>query len=329
MKISTINKYFNKIYIDKYSPGGLSEKRIYDYELYGSYYLQNDQIGLNILKNYRKKVIYSNILGIIVIIISLFYIVLIGLYPIFYSFFDEIPFFHSIKFLSFGLIDFMHNLKWYWILGIHFIAIFVIGGGSAEIDNLIDSYESKKKLRKYLLMLLEKNLINKKSVKKKVVRKVVTEMKNKINKSTKNIFIVHGHDNLPIERTARFIEKIGLNPIILHEQTSEGKTIIEKFEKHSDVAFAVVLLTPDDEIYNRPDQPSKYRARQNVVFEFGYLMAKLGRNRVCALVKDSVELPSDINGIVYIPLDKNGAWKMKISKEMKAAKIEANYSAIL
>jgi predicted nucleotide-binding protein len=48
------------------------------------------------------------------------------------------------------------------------------------------------------------------------------------------------------ESVARFIERLSLTPLILHEQANEGQTIIEKFESHSSVSFAVVLLTPDD-----------------------------------------------------------------------------------
>jgi predicted nucleotide-binding protein len=102
---------------------------------------------------------------------------------------------------------------------------------------------------------------------------------------SKKVFIVHGHDNEVKERTARFLENIGLQPIILHEQPSSGRTIIEKFETYSgDIVFAVVLLTPDDigGVANKPDACGP-RARQNVILELGYFIGRLGRSRVCAL----------------------------------------------
>ncbi len=143
------------------------------------------------------------------------------------------------------------------------------------------------------------------------------------------IFLVHGHDNELKESTARFLEKIGLKPIILHEQTSKGLTIIEKFEEYSDVAFAVVLLTPDDLGSKVGEQEKlKKRARQNVIFELGYFLGKLERKNVVALVKGDIEIPSDYYGIIYIGVDNNDGWKMLLSKEIKAAGLEIDLNKI-
>ncbi len=148
---------------------------------------------------------------------------------------------------------------------------------------------------------------------------------------SKKIFVVHGHDNEAKESTARFLEKIGLQPIILHEQASSGYTIIEKFEVYSgDVAFAVVLLTPDDIGANDNDQSNlKKRARQNVIMELGYFMGRLGRGRVCALHKGGVELPSDYQGILYIEMDQSGAWKSKLAQELVRVKLPIELTGLL
>ena len=140
---------------------------------------------------------------------------------------------------------------------------------------------------------------------------------------TKKVFVVHGHDNEAKETVARFIERLRLSPVILHEQPNSGRTIIEKFEVFSDVGFAVVLLTPDD-IGAPSSQPKnlKARARQNVILELGYFMGKLSRFRVCALYKQGVEIPSDYQGVLYIELDPAGAWKKKLAQEL----VEANFS---
>jgi len=139
-------------------------------------------------------------------------------------------------------------------------------------------------------------------------------------RSTTKVFIVHGHDDLLKTSVARLVEKLNLESVILHEQRNKGKTIIEKFEVNADVGFAIVLLTPDDMGYkaSTPDR-TEYRARQNVVLELGYFFGKLGRERVCALVKGDIEKPSDIDGIVYVVVDSHDAWKTEIAKEMKAA----------
>ncbi len=133
------------------------------------------------------------------------------------------------------------------------------------------------------------------------------------------VFIVHGRDEHAKTDAARFIESIGYEAIILHEQVSGGKTIIEKIDAHTNVGFGLILYTPCDSGGLATDKNQKYRARQNVVFEHGYLIGKIGRNKVCALVKDGVETPNDINGVVYVPLDSHGAWKVKVANEMKAA----------
>lgn len=137
---------------------------------------------------------------------------------------------------------------------------------------------------------------------------------------TNEIFIVHGHDQGLKQEVARFLEKLELKPIILSEQSNGGRTVIEKFETNADVGFAVVLLTPDDiGSLDENGAEQKHRARQNVIFELGYFVGKLGRNKVCALYDHTVELPSDIFGVVYVPLDGAGAWKFEFAKELKAA----------
>lgn len=144
----------------------------------------------------------------------------------------------------------------------------------------------------------------------------VTKPKAPMDKS--KVFIVHGHDDGAKYAVAHFVEKIGLEAIILHEQASSGNTIIEKIEANSNVGFGIVLYTPCDE--GRPkgeENQLKPRARQNVVFEHGYLIGKIGRENVCALVKGDIETPNDISGVVYIKMDQGDGWKLAVAKEMK------------
>lgn len=133
------------------------------------------------------------------------------------------------------------------------------------------------------------------------------------------VFIVHGRDDLAKIEAARLVEKLGFTAIILHEQASSGKTIIEKIEANTNVGFAIVLYTPCDVGGLADEKSQKPRARQNVVFEHGYLIGKLGRRNVCALVKGDVETPNDISGVVYIPLDSHGAWQVSVAKEMRSS----------
>lgn len=135
------------------------------------------------------------------------------------------------------------------------------------------------------------------------------------------IFLVHGHDNEAKQTMARFLEKSGFEVIILHEQPDEGLTIIEKIEAYSNVGFAVVLYTECDLGRDKNDtvENEKYRARQNVVFEHGFLIGKLGRSNVCAIVKGDVQTPGDISGVIYTSMDAGEAWKVKLMKNLKAS----------
>lgn len=145
------------------------------------------------------------------------------------------------------------------------------------------------------------------------------------------VFLVHGHDEAMIHETARFLERLGLNVIILREQPNQGRTIIEKFVDHSNVGFAVVLLTGDDRggVYSTPYEQQKPRARQNVILELGFFLGKLGRKRVCALYREGVEIPSDYNGVLFVPIDNGGAWRLTLAREMKAADMEIDTNKVV
>ena len=136
----------------------------------------------------------------------------------------------------------------------------------------------------------------------------------------KDVFIVHGHDSGLKNEVARFITNMGYNPIILHEQPNRGKTIIEKIETFSNVCYAIILYTPCDKGASNNDQDLLPRARQNVVF---------GRERVCALIKEEVERPGDVDGIVYVTYDDRGAWKKDIAKEFNTLGMHFNHNALL
>ena len=134
---------------------------------------------------------------------------------------------------------------------------------------------------------------------------------------TDRAFVVHGHDNAAKESVARFLEKLGIKAIILHEQPSGSRSLIEKLEHYSDVGFAIVLLTPDDEGRARASSEDlRPRARQNVILELGYFIGRLKRARVCALHKE-VDIPSDMLGVVYVPLDEAGAWRYAVARELR------------
>ena len=151
-----------------------------------------------------------------------------------------------------------------------------------------------------------------------------------IEPSTKNInkkevFIVHGHDELLKNEVSQFLKKLDLTPIILHEQVNKGKTVIEKLEHFTDVGHAIVLYTPCD-LGGKCESTLSSRARQNVVFEHGYLIGKIGRENVSIIKKGEVELPNDITGTVYV--HSNSSWQFDLAKELKSAQFEIDLNKL-
>lgn len=122
--------------------------------------------------------------------------------------------------------------------------------------------------------------------------------------ANKKVFVVYGHDDTAKLQLEALLRRWDLEPIILDQQASAGQTIIEKLEEYgSDVGYAIILATPDDEGKAKTETEYKSRVRQNVVLELGMFLAKLGRERVAILLKETTnfEKPSDIQGLVYIP----------------------------
>ena len=146
--------------------------------------------------------------------------------------------------------------------------------------------------------------------------------------SARKVFVVHGHDDAAKESVARFLERIDFEAVILHEQASKGMTIIEKIEEHGDVGFAVVLLTPDD-VGGKSAESLAARARQNVILELGYFIARLGRARVTALRRGEVEVPSDFSGVVYEAYDAAGGWKQALGRELQEAGFEIDWNKVM
>lgn len=138
-----------------------------------------------------------------------------------------------------------------------------------------------------------------------------TTILNQVAKPVRHapVLLVHGRDHLARDIVFNFLEKLGLNTIILHEQTRGETTLIEKLEEHSNIGFAIVLYTPTG-------LELKPRAQQHIVFEHGYLTAKLGRRKVCALIKSNVETPLQCKGVIYVPLDVPNTWHQALVKEL-------------
>lgn len=162
-------------------------------------------------------------------------------------------------------------------------------------------------------------------------RLYVNHLSDQTNKNLiddKKIFIVHGRNKTVLNEAELILTRAGLKPVVLNRQANSGMTLIEKFEKYSEVSYAVILLTPDDvgAYYEKDVNPNlQFRARQNVLFELGFFYGKLGRQNVSCLIKQSVEKPSDIDGIAYIPFNQSiEEIELLLLKELKAANLKVN-----
>lgn len=148
---------------------------------------------------------------------------------------------------------------------------------------------------------------------------------------SRRVFLVHGHNDGLLHEVARYLEKLQLQPIVLREQPSSGRTIIEKFVDFADVGYAVVLLTPDDRggTVKASFEEQRPRARQNVILELGYFLGRLSRNRVTALHMGGVEIPSDYSGVAFVAVDDRGAWRLELARELKASGIDIDMNLAL
>jgi predicted nucleotide-binding protein len=157
-------------------------------------------------------------------------------------------------------------------------------------------------------------------------------LKSQPTNYSRRIFVVHGRDGALKSEVARFLERLNLEPVILHEQPDKGATIFDKLlTELSDVGYAFVLISPDDRGSLAEEKKTQPRARQNVVFEHGLLVGRLGSKRVCAVVKGAVEVPSDLQGVVYKHIPHGGsidAIAIELVRELVGAGYEIDPQAL-
>ena len=186
--------------------------------------------------------------------------------------------------------------------------VYAPGADDIRIKACCDGLKKTKDIFKDYLTEIKEEMLEKDEESEKTAHTKLSHQNNKV-------FVVHGHDEALKEKVARLLEKQGLEAIILSEQATKGKTIIEKFEENSDVGAAICLFTGDDIGKEKSEAVEKQRARQNVVYEAGYFMGKLGRERVIMLVDNGIELPSDLQGVVYTDSE---SWKTEVLQELQS-----------
>ena len=136
----------------------------------------------------------------------------------------------------------------------------------------------------------------------------------------RRIFVVCGTDGEMEQAVTNALTKLKLVPLVLCEEPSQGRKIVEHFQEYSDVGFAVVLLSPDDSVYVKDEPPTKrkLRPRQDVVFELGFLLGKLGKSNVLVFFKECAyfEIPTDFEGIKVAAFDDRDSWKLALIREL-------------
>lgn len=196
--------------------------------------------------------------------------------------------------------------------------VYAPGADDIRIKACCDGLKKTKDVFKDYLTEIKEEMLKKDEESEKTAHADLNHQNNKV-------FVVHGHDEALKEKVARLLEKQGLEAIILSEQANKGKTIIEKFEENSDVGAAICLFTGDDIGKEKSEAVEKQRARQNVVYEAGYFMGKLGRERVIILVDEGVELPSDLQGVVYTDSE---SWKTEVLQELQSIGYEIDFNKL-
>ncbi len=165
----------------------------------------------------------------------------------------------------------------------------------------------------------------------RIIRSMLTARNRPASQQYNNsVFLAHGAQGGIRDATARFLDKIGLRTIILDEQPNRGMTHTEKLIQSSGVFAAIIILSGDDQgsSWGESKQRLAKRAGQNVIFQLGYFLGKLGPKRVLALHEKGVELPSDGHGVIYIPLDPHDAWRTLLAVELRSMGLPVDLNGI-
>lgn len=151
----------------------------------------------------------------------------------------------------------------------------------------------------------------------------------KVSSYSRRLFIVHGRDYHARDVLSQLLKKMNFTPVILQREPSVSLTVIEKLEREIDsVGFGFIIYTPDDWGRLKGDK-EKSRARQNVIFEHGLLLGLLGRERTCALICGDLEIPSDLNGVIYERFTDIENESIKIARILKNAGYDVETKGLL
>lgn len=139
---------------------------------------------------------------------------------------------------------------------------------------------------------------------------------------THRVCVIHGQNDALKNAVSDYLQKLGLEPVVLHKQPSGERNIMEKIEILPEVDYAVVLLTDDDFVQTGKSSRGGKALSRNVLFELGYYIGRLGKSRVCALYKGHNKPPRDYEGISCLTISDNQVWRRLLGMELKEAGFE-------
>jgi len=198
---------------------------------------------------------------------------------------------------------------------------FLNDGWKEHIFNHKDVFEKGLRNAIFYLKNYESEILDDVDLRDRVGGAGVGGQKGSSKKSnTKNILIVHGHNDSVKDKVASFISKLGIEPIILNEQINRGQTLLEKFEEYSDISVAIIIFTNEDMGNNNDESEYEKKARQNMIFEVGYFLGELGDRNMIVIAEQGVILPSVLEGYDYFKMDSEEKWKKDIAEKLKDMK---------
>ncbi|WP_049642865.1 TIR domain-containing protein [Candidatus Rhodobacter oscarellae] len=145
------------------------------------------------------------------------------------------------------------------------------------------------------------------------------------------VFLSFGHNETAQVKLRLLLECLGVEPVELGQQIQNGMTYFETLKStYADVRAAVCLFTHDDEGYrlSGPDQVPKPRGRQNVVWDAGMFMGRVGAQNVHYVVEKSIEMPSNLAGLKHIRYDETGAWGTRVATNLLRTGVRINMDGL-
>ncbi len=136
----------------------------------------------------------------------------------------------------------------------------------------------------------------------------------------RRIIVVSGTDETMKQTFTGALRKLGLAAVVMNEEPSQGKKIVDHFADYKDVGFALVLLSPDVYVYPKGEEATKRQRtpRQDVLLMFGFLLGKLGKDKVLAFYRESPNFafPIEFEGVKFTALDDRDSWKLSLIREL-------------